>query len=111
MIKDRYMEAVTLAMEQEEHIDVDPSVTSHDERLAFTRRRSQLAFLSDPDPAEALEDMLSYGNYDADLSEEHSIGLSDDYTDVTDVDSTRDIDSPRGVDSNGVTTPRDSAAD
>jgi len=113
MIKDRYMEAVTLAMEQEEHIDVDPSVTSHDERLAFTRRRSQLAFLSDPDPAEALDipDMLSYGNYDAELSEEHSLGLSDDYTDVTDVDSTHSIDSPRGVDSNGVTTPRDSAAD
>merc|ERR1719483_598376 len=104
------MEAVTLAMEQEEHIDVD---TSHDERLAFTRRRSQLAFLSDPDPAEALDipDMLSYGNYDAELSEEHSLGLSDDYTDVTDVDSTHSIDSPRGVDSNGVTTPRDSAAD
>ena len=41
--------------------------------------------ISDPDPAEALDlpDMLSYGNYEADLSEEHSIGLSDDYTDVT----------------------------
>jgi len=51
LMKDRYMEAVELVMEQGEHIDVE---LSHNDKLALNRRRSNLDFFNNKDPTKAL---------------------------------------------------------